>query len=251
MSSVQTVDRAFDILELLATVDKMSLNNIRLKVGLNKTTTFRILKSLRDNGYVRQNAKGEYLLTYKLFEYGNMIMNNISFTDAAKTMITKLAMETNQVINLVIKDETDILYIHKYSPANPDQLTRFSKIGKRSPMYCTASGKAILSTMNDEEIKRIWLNSEIIKYTSRTIIDFDVFMRDINRIRKNGYSTEYEEYEIGLYCIGTVFYDRFGEVAGAISLSIPLSDHNKTKDYYINKLKECTTDISDILVKKV
>ncbi|PWG67369.1 transcriptional regulator, partial [Enterobacter mori] len=78
-----------------------------------------------------------------------------------------------------------------------------SKIGKRAPMYCTAVGKSILSTYSDESIKEIWDQSNIIKLTDNTIIDFGEFMDEINKIRVQGYSVDNEENEQGIYCVST------------------------------------------------
>lgn len=113
-------------------------------------------------------------------------------------------------------------------------------------MYCTSSGKAILAYKTEEEIKRVWDNSEIVKYTSRTIISYETFLNDLKRIRKNGYSTEYEEYKLGVYCIGAPIKNLVGEIVGAISISIPLDDE-RGKMFYVDKLKECINKMTNIL----
>lgn len=111
-------------------------------------------------------------------------------------------------------------------------------------MHCTAAGKAILAYCKEEDIKNIWNRTDIIKYTARTIISFDTLLDNIKLTKKNGYSIEYEEYELDLYCIGCPIFNKNKEVVASISISIPLNEKLNTKEFYIEKLKECANKIS-------
>ena len=240
---VQSIDRAMNILEILSQGNNLSLAEVCKKSKLHKTTTFRILHSLKENGYVKQNKKGQYSLTYKMFRVGNRVVQSIDFAQPAKSHITKLAVETNQTIHLVIRDGNQILYIDKFSPENTSNTMEWSKIGRRAPMHCTAAGKAILAYCSEEDILNIWDQTDIIKYTARTIINVDNLFDNLKLTRKNGYSVEYEEYELGLYCIGTPIFNSKKEVVGAISISIPLND-DTPRNFYIDKIKDTSKKIS-------
>lgn len=246
MSTIQSLDRALNILEVLSDADEMGLTDISKLVKLNKTTTYRIINALKDNGYIKQGKNKKYTLTFKMFRLGNRTVQKFDFMSEAKRFLIKLASEVEQVIHLVIQDGSQILYVDKYTPSKKITVMRSSVVGKRAPMYCTAAGKAILAYQNEDRIKKVWEESEIIKYTSRTITSYDTFIRDLKRIKKNGYSTEFEEYQLGVYCIGTPFYNLHGDIVGAISISIPLTD-SQTKAYYVEKLMKCTKRISTII----
>lgn len=246
MSTLQSLDRALSILEVISQQETIGLTKLSLKTGLNKATTFRIVKALKDNGYVRQLSNKQYALTFKMFRLGNRVVQRVDFMSEAKRIITKLAHEVDQVIHLVIQDGTQILYVDKYTPLKNGEVMSETKIGKRAPMYCTASGKAILAYMSEDKIRQIWNETEIIKYTARTITNYDTLLQDLKRIRKNGYSTEYEEYQLEVYCIGMPIHTSSGEIVGAISISIPLNDPNG-KQYYIEKMKKCKEEISTII----
>ncbi|WP_067141209.1 IclR family transcriptional regulator [Oceanivirga salmonicida] len=246
MSALQSLDRALNILEIISEEKEIGLTTISKKVSLNKTTTYRLLHSLKENGYIKQLKNKKYTLTFKMFRLGNRVVQNFDFVSVSKRIIIKLASEVEQVIHFVIQDGSQILYIDKYSPDNNKKIMKDSKVGKRAPMYCTASGKALLAFQSEENIKKVWDSSEIIKYTSRTITTYDVLLKDLKRIRKNGYSTEYEEYKLGVYCIGTPLKNLAGEIVGAISISIPLDDP-RGKTFYVDKLKECINKITNII----
>lgn len=245
MSAVQSLDRSLKILEIISEVDSIGLTVLSERIGLNKATTYRMLKALKDNGYVKQLKNKKYALTFKMFRLGNRVVQRFDFMAEAKRNITKLAHEVEQVIHLVIQDGEQILYLDKYTPRD-GKIMKETKVGKRAPMYCTAAGKAILSNLTENEVSKIWNESEIIKYTSRTITNFETLLQDLKRIKKNGYSTEYEEYKLGVYCIGSPIHSLNGEIAGAISISIPLNDP-KGKLFYVEALKKCLQKISAII----
>lgn len=248
MEKVQTVERALLMLEILSDNDTMTLKDITDEVGLNKTTVFRLLQSLIRYGYVKKLKTGKYALSLKAFKVGNKLIQNMPFLPIAKRHISKLANEINQIIHLVMEDNNEILYLDKYTPDDMDKHMRYSKIGKTSPMYCTAAGKAILAHYTPDEIKEYWNSVEIVKYTSRTITDMDLLMDNLERVRKKGYATEFEEYEIDLFCIGSAFYNKDKDILGAISISLPLSEQ-ENKEYYLQKLVECSRGINEDLIK--
>ncbi len=246
MSALQSLDRALNILEIISEEQEINLTSISKKVGLNKTTTYRILFALKENGYIKQLKNKKYTLTFKMFRLGNRAVQNFDFVSVSKRIIIKLASEVEQVIHFVIQDGSQILYLDKYSPSKKKRVMTDSKVGKRAPMYCTASGKALLAFQPEENIRKVWENTEIIKYTSRTITSYDTLLQDLKRIRKKGYSTEYEEYKLGVYCIGSPLRNIAGDIVGAISISIPLEDP-RGKSFYVEKLKECIGKITTII----
>lgn len=249
MSALQSLDRAFNILEIIAEEGEIRLTTLSRKVELNKTTTYRILTALKDNGYIQQLGNRKYTLTFKMFRLGNKTIQKFDFVSVSKRILTKLANEIEQVISIVIQDGENILYIDRYIPVNASKKAKSmasGKIGTRAPIYCTAAGKALIANQKEEDIRKVWDSSEIIKYTSRTITSYDTFLQDLARIKKNGYSTEFEEYQLGVYCIGSPLKNQQGNVVGAISITLPLED-DKGKNFYVNKLKTCIEQITNLI----
>lgn len=245
-SNVQSIDRALNILEIISNQEMISLKEIVNQTELSKSTVHRLINSLISNGYVKQNeATAQYEITFKMFQLGNKRVQNIDFLNVAKSMISQLTNTLEETCHLVVEDNSEVLYIDKFVPSNNTRAMA-SKIGKRAPMYCTAVGKSILSTYSDESIKEIWDQSNIIKLTDNTIIDFGEFMDEINKIRVQGYSVDNEENEQGIYCVSTYFVNYRNEVQGAISLSFPTTQMQQ-KEYFIDELKICAHKISKLL----
>ncbi|MDG0843861.1 IclR family transcriptional regulator [Staphylococcus equorum] len=243
MSNVQSIDRALNLLELISKRSPVSLNELVELSDLSKTTVHRLVKSLVDNHYVKQNSlTHQYELTYKLFQLGYSSIQKIDYLNIAKSLISKLSIEVSETCHLVLEDSYEILYIEKFIPNNT-VYAMSSKIGQRAPMYSTAVGKAILSTYSDEAIRAVWDSSTIESYTEQTITNFEVLMKEIESIRDQGYAEDNEENEKGIFCVGTYFVNFKNEVQGAISLSFSTSQLNK-KAFFIDKLKSTANDIS-------
>ena len=245
-SNVQSIDRALSILEIISEKEQISLKDLVDETQLSKATVHRLVNSLISNGYVQQNAlTNQYEITFKMFQLGNKRVQNIDFLNVAKSMISQLMTTVGETCHLVVEDNNEVVYIDKFIPSNNNR-SMASKIGKRAPMYCTAVGKSILSTYDNERIQEIWDQSNIVKLTENTITDYDQFIDEIAVIREQGYSVDNEENEKGIYCVSTYFVNYRNEVQGAISLSFPITELDK-KEFFVDELKTCANKISRLL----
>ena len=245
---VQSVDRALTILEIVAEHGAISLTELSGLANLNKATVHRLLSTLIYKGYVEQNPKtGYYGLTFKLFQLGNKKIEKMDSLSVARSLINELSNLLGETAHLVVEDNKEVVYIDKFEPSNLT-FTMHSRVGSRAPMYCTAVGKALLAEYPDEVIKEVWSNSDIKRLTPNTITDFPLFMEEIAKIRDQGYGVDNEENELGVFCVASDFYNYKGEVAGAISISIPTTRFtDKTPDQYIEKVLEYSRKISRLL----
>lgn len=234
---VQSVDRALSILEVLSDYSEgLGVTDISNKIGLHKSTVYRLLSTLIYKGYVVQDSiSNKYRITFKLFELGNKRVESLDILSASKPYTKQLMKEVNEVVHLVIRDGNEIVYIDKVEADNTIRMA--SSIGRRSPLYCTSVGKVILAYLSDEEVEKIWNNSKIEKLTKYTITDLKDMKKELKIIRKKGYAIDNEENEIGVRCIGAPVFNRDGEVEGAISISGP------TMRMTDSKLEEFSTEV--------
>jgi len=204
---VQSVERTLTIVELLSDYnDGLGITDISNGVELHKSTVHRLLGTLIYKGYVTQDADtNKYRLTLKFYEIGNKRVENIGILEASKPYTKALMQSINEVVHLVVRDGIDIVYVDKVEANNTIRMT--SRIGKRSPMYCTSVGKAMLANMSDLEVSKIWAQSEIIKLTDNTIVDFDELKKALEIIKNDGYAEDDEENEIGVRCIGAPVFN--------------------------------------------
>ncbi len=233
---VQSVERTLSIVEVLSEYDEgLGLTEISEKVGLHKSTVHRLLYTLMVKRYVEQNeSTNKYKLTLKLFELGSKKVESMNIVTIARPILKELMEKTNEVIHLVVREGTEIVYIVKVESQNPIRM--YSKIGKRSQVYSTAVGKSMLACMTDKEVLDIWQNSNIKKLTEYTITDFDKFKDTINTIKEKGYAIDEQENEIGIRCAAAPILDYKGEVCSAISISGSIISFKEEKIEEFSKL---------------
>ena len=218
---VQSVDRALSILEALSDQEQGSgLSDISKQIDLHKSTVHRLLGTLIARGYVEQDAEtNRYSLTMKLFELGNKKVEKLDVLTISKPYLRELADQTNEVVHLVIREGAEVIYIDKVE--GDHTLRMHSRIGRRSPLYCTAVGK-VMMVYSDEQKRRVWWQkSNIEEKTPFTIIDYEKMQEEIKKIKAQGYALDEEENEIGVRCIGAPIFDHQGKVYAALSISGP------------------------------
>lgn len=219
--TVQSVDRALGILETLAVHPKgLAVGDLSEKTGLHKSTAHRLLSTLVENGYVKQNQQNDYQLTLKLFELGSRCVEELDGLEVAKPYLSKIIEEVDEVVHLVVLEDEAIVYVDKMEPNKTIRM--HSRIGMRRPLYCTGVGKAILSTMTDHEVEKVWSHEAPEQLTKYTISDLDEMKQELEMIRSRGYAIDNQENEIGVRCIAIPLLDYTKKAWGAISISGPV-----------------------------
>ena len=94
-----------------------------------------------------------------------------------------------------------------------------SRVGLRSPLYCTGVGKAILATLPPEEVEDVWNHSSLKKLTSRTVVDLTEMQDQLAEVRANGYAIDDEENEMGVRCVAVAIPGPDGRAESAFSIS--------------------------------
>ncbi|EHQ87403.1 IclR family transcriptional regulator [Desulfosporosinus youngiae] len=220
---VQTLERSLDVLEVLAHAEEpLGVTEIGSRVSLHKSTVHRILQTLCHRGYVERKSDSErYQLGIKIIELGIRFFNDLEIRKVAAPALSDLVKVLDEVVHLVLPDDGEIVYIDRAESSQV--VSMHSKVGRRAPMHCTAVGKAILSTLPEEEVRHILELKGMTRYTPNTITDPEILLTGLEEIRFSKISVEREENEIGIICLGTPIFDYSGRAIGAISVSGPAS----------------------------
>lgn len=221
--NVQTLERSLDILEALAQANEpLGVTEIGNRISLHKSTVHRILQTLCYRGYVEKERESErYRIGVKIVELGMRFLNNLEIRKVAAPYLAELAKALDEVVNLVLPDDGEVVYIDKTESSHVVSMQ--SKVGRRAPMHCTAVGKAILATLPEYEVLHILKTKGMVKNTPNTITDPEVLLENLKEVRKNQIAVEIEENEVGIICLGTPVFDYSGLAIGAISVSGPAS----------------------------
>jgi IclR family KDG regulon transcriptional repressor len=225
---IQALDRTFDILELLSKEQHgLSLTDIGHRLELHKSTVHRFLQALKERGYIEKTAHGNYRLGMEFIELSSLYLNNLELKTEAQPLLRELASLTANTVFLAFLQDDEVVYIDKMETFN--SLRKYSIIGRRAPLYCTALGKAMLTGRSDAEIRQLFRGKQLAAFTPATLTDAEKIVREISKTRKRGWSIDDEEYDPGLRCIGAAIQDYRSQVIAAVSTSGSVSMIPKQK----------------------
>lgn len=221
--TIQSVDRAFEILETLAMEPSgFSIKVLSEKLMLNKSTVHRILSTLMAWGYVEKNLETKrYKIGPKIINLGSIYLNNIELKTEALPHLHRLKEQTGQVAHLAIIENGDVVYLDKIEVVNT--LRMYSKIGKRALCHNTGLGKAMMAFMPSEDVEWILTEKGLPQITEKTITDPKILRDQLAAIRQSGWAMDNEENELGIRCAAAPVFDYTGHVIAAISSTGPLS----------------------------
>jgi IclR family KDG regulon transcriptional repressor len=241
---VQALERAFDILELLSKEQHgLALTEIGNRLELHKSTVYRLLYVLKQRGYIEKTPQGHYRLGLEFIELSSLFLNNLELKTEAQPVLRELSGRTGNTVFLATLLEDQVVYIDKMETFN--SLRKYSIIGRRAPLYCTALGKAMLTGKSDAEIRELFGGRNLAAFTPGTLTDVERIVQEVSRTRERGWSIDDQEYEQGLRCIGAPISDYRSQVIAAVSTSgfVSMIPEHKIEELAAY-LKKAALDIS-------
>jgi len=220
--TIQSVERALSLLELLAAADAgVRLNDISKTLGLNASTCHHLLSTLMGRGYVAQSSRGRtYLLGNKVLELSHSLVRKFDLAGIAMESMRALNAETGETVHLVGLQGREVVTIAVLDSSFPVRVV--SGHGDKSDaIHATATGKAILAWLPEAEMDQIIGQIKLTRFTEKTITSRDALIEELRCVRRNGFAVDNEEFQPGVVCIGAPIRDRMGAVVGSFSCSMP------------------------------
>lgn len=226
---VQSLERTFSILGILAhEPNGITLAEISDRVGLPRSTTFRLLAVLLQHEFARKSADTNlYRLGPGFIELSSHYLNNLELKTESASYMNELASTVGTIVFLARRQGNRIVYIDKQDKFS--SLRKYAIIGQQKPLYCTSLGKALLLDMEDEEIRILHNSEKFIKFGPNTHPCVDELIEDIHICRKRGWTRDDEEAEVGMNCVAAPIRDYRGQIISAISTSWILANRQDLK----------------------
>lgn len=189
------------------------------ELGLVKSNVHRLLQTLMHCGYVTQDAAtGLYACTVKLWQLGSILNANMDVKAVARAHLQQLAGQTQETVHLSVLNGAEVVYIDKIDSTHP--IGTYTTVGGRAPAYAVSTGKAILSTLPDDEVARLCASMQ--PFTERTLTTLGQLSAELKRVRDQGFATNRGEWNIGVGGVAAPIFDASGRCCGAIGMSGPL-----------------------------
>lgn len=206
--------------EVVSHENGIAISELEKKLGIHKSTIYRYVATLRDAGYLEQDEDTKYYkVGLNLFSLGSKIVNSINWTKEVRPYLVELRDTFQETVHLGVADKGEVIYIDKVE--SEQSIRMYSKVGVRSPIYCTGIGKAILAHLPKEKQASIIDQLELKRYTENTIVNKEKLAEELQKIVAKGYALDLEEHELGVVCAAVPIFNYNGELLGAISVAGP------------------------------
>lgn len=214
---VRTLAKALDVLEAVSASGGLSVAEIAQDVGLNRTTTHRLVQALTQAGYLQPSESGRgYDVGLKVLPLAARHLDSNRVRLAALPYLNSLAQQTGERVNLGILFDGQLLYLAGVEkPSLPNVYSRF---GKLAPVHCCSLGKAILAFLPKDDQRAVIGRRPLSRHTAHTIVDPDVLMTELAEVGSRGYATDNQEHIDNVWCIAAPIFDG-GHVVAAVGIS--------------------------------
>lgn len=248
-TAYSSVHKALTLLEaFIPHNEEISALAMSKVAGIHKSTTTRLLATLRDRGFLDQNPTNKkFTLGFKIKELYQSYENSFHshLIERAAPHMDELRDCLQDSIVLGIPSAKGIQIIHMAEGTRPLRLK--SNIGTINPFNTSAGGKLLLafsSTAFQSEI----LLSELEQRTPNSISDPQKLKAELSKIVKQGYSVDQEENNLGIRGLAVPIHDPSNTVIA--SLIVAGSSHTVSEDiteYLIEKLQGTAKKISTLI----
>lgn len=218
-SGLQSVDRALQVLELLASWGTGGVSELATALGVHKSTAFRLLGALEARDLVQQDGeRGKYRLGFGIARLARRVDVQLELTTQAQPLTDQLASSLGESVNVaVLREEFVVNVVQSRGQAS---VVSHNWIGQLTPLHATSSGKVLLS--HHDAIRRAELLAPPLeRFTEHTHTDPKTLVAELDTILSSGYAVTYGELEIGLNAVAVPVRGETGQVVAAMSVSGP------------------------------
>ena len=239
--SIQSLDRAFDILNTLgqAGAKGLSLKEICAATGLHPSTAHHLIGTMVARGYLSQEPESRrYTLGPALLRLRGAALDGLDLQNIARPYAQRLLDSTGESIYMSVLRGWDFPPLIMLPSPNP---VRFVRPPTTLPcLHSAASGKCLLAYQPPALIDRYIREVPLTRFTPNTIVDADALRAELANIRAMGITFDREEHAVGGSCIAAPIFDNHGDMVATLSLSAPT--FRATPD----KFAQWTADVREV-----
>ena len=196
----------------------LSLSEVSRRTGLDRSTTYRMLQVLVEEGLLRQDAERQVYEPYLgLLHLGSIAMRNLGYAPfATHEVLIRLREQTGESASFHIRTGAHRLCVDHAESMLPLRMT--SRIGDEYPIFVGAPGRAIAAFLDDADVEALIATQDALGSWSGRV---GALRQELERVQSNGYAMSEGETTAFARAISAPVRELSGKVVGAINVSGP------------------------------
>lgn len=219
-NTVQALDRALGLLEVLAAHPGLTLSELAAQSGQAVATVFRALATLQAHGMVECEEPGQvWHIGAGAFRVGSAFLRRTKVVERARAGMDQLMRDTGETANLGIEAQDEVLFLSQVE--THEAIRAFFPPGTRGPMHVSGIGKALLAWFPPDKVAGIVARKGLPAFTPQSLGTPQALRADLAAIRARGFSIDDQERAPGMRCIAAPIFNVHGEPVAGVSVSGP------------------------------
>lgn len=220
MSGSSPTAKMFAVLEVLAQRGSARLTDIAVELAVPKTTLHHIIAQLEDLGLLQREPGGRQLtIAPRLAKLSSDILGATMRYAPRHAILERLAASLGESCSLGIRVGHKVIYLDDMTAPSP--LAFNFQTGRRTPLYCTSTGKLFLSRMTPAELDRYLESEPLVEHTPKTITDADRLREVVAEIAESNFACSDDEFVLGVVGAAVPVMDKSGRMLAGLAVSIP------------------------------
>jgi DNA-binding IclR family transcriptional regulator len=228
------VDRALDLLEILAVTNKgITLSEVSRKLGIAKSSAHSLLYTLVARAYIERSTDGHHFrLGPRAFEFANLTLEELELRKVASPHMEKLAKKLKMNALLAVRKGRQAVIIDNCGLCG---LLTGAWIGIHAHLHASAAGKILIAYLSDAELERLFRGHPLIKFTPNTLTSLEALKAHLADVRAQGFAVNNEEDNVGWKTVAAPIFNYVEEVFAAVCAQ---GATDQIHDWRISKLAE-------------
>lgn len=242
---LEGVNLACEILQALKEAEQAGVTELAEELNLSKGAVYNHLATLREHDLVVKNGE-RYQLGLRFMNFGEFVKNQSVLFQESREKLDDLAERTGEYVHLMEVQQKKGMFVYRSEGENAVGDEYYSRKQEwTDPLYYSATGKATLAFLGENEIDQVISERTLEPQTEHTITDADKLRQELAQIREQGCALNDEEQFLGLRAVGAPIRDDDNQVLGAISISGPVSRISDKE--FENQLPKIVIEASNVI----
>jgi DNA-binding IclR family transcriptional regulator len=199
-AAVKSADRALQLLEFIGDRGAVRFTELLTELGLPRSSAHGLVSTLAARGWIEHDAAARtYSLGPRVWQLGQRYASRQDVAALARPVMDDLAREVGETVQLAELDGVANVYLAISEGPLPMRLA--SSVDMRLHSHGTGIGKALLSQLSSEEVRRRLSAVALPRFTEHTITDVEQLVAAVDRVRTDGFAVDDEEYLLGCRCV--------------------------------------------------
>jgi DNA-binding IclR family transcriptional regulator len=245
---LNTIARTGTVLGLFtAQTPEWGVTEVATTLGLPKSTTFDLLASLAEIGFLQQTSNDRYRLGWQLLAISRRLVNSMGFNDQTQRTLAALAHDLSATVTIGACDGRGVVCIANASDSRTGPVLAE---GARLPGHASALGKFLMAQFPWPKVRERIEQYGLPALTVNSVSDIDVFRKQLTCARQNDLAVEHGETVIGQSCLAVGIYERERRVIAALSICTPTETMHSRHEEFARIARRAARTLSVRIMRK-